>query len=117
MQFIKAIEAAYPLNNVAVRINSFVAGSVLVNETTTFLDGDTTSAGQNAEALTTSPSSIFPPATFGPVTVSGVTQGNVTNPGTSGLQLHAALLRPYVNCTYSSVEHMVTTLQLHHRIM
>ena len=81
LQFIKAIEAAYPLNNVAVKINSISPGSVVVNETTTFLDGDTKTATNNVAALTTSPQDIFHPIDFGNVTVSNVTMGNVTNPG------------------------------------
>lgn len=56
---------------------------MIVNETTTFLDGDTNAAAANAEALTTNPITIFPAQAFGNVTVTIVTAGNVTNPGGS----------------------------------
>ncbi|KAA6420796.1 MAG: hypothetical protein FRX49_09185 [Trebouxia sp. A1-2] len=79
-QFISMIEAAYPGNNVSVTINNIMSGSVVVNETTTFLDGDSSAANSNAQAMAISPSSIFPSATYGNITTSDVTSSNSTNP-------------------------------------
>ncbi len=80
LQFISAIEAAYPGNNVSVKINNVMSGSVVVNETTTFLDGDSSAANSNAQAMALSPSTIFPAGTYGNVTTSSVTSTNMTNP-------------------------------------
>ena len=79
-QFISILESAYPHNNVAVKIDSITPGSVVVNETTTFLDGDATAASANAKALATSPATIFPADSYGAVTTSGVTSGTAANP-------------------------------------
>ena len=80
VQFISVLESAYPHNNVAVKIDSITPGSVVVNETTTFLDGDSSAASANAKALATSPATIFPADTYGAVTASGVTSGTAANP-------------------------------------
>ena len=80
LQFIQSIKDAYPDNNVSVTINSVVSGSVVVNETTTFLDGDTSAASSQAQRLATAPATIFPDATYGPVTTSTVNSSEATNP-------------------------------------
>ncbi|KAL3136100.1 Protein-tyrosine-phosphatase mkp1 [Trebouxia sp. C0010 RCD-2024] len=96
-QFISRIKSAYPNNNVAVNINSVNAGSVVVNETTSFLDGDQAAANSNARDLATAPATIFPANTYGNVTTSGVSNGTAANPAvmpkapSSGATTFAAL--------------------------
>lgn len=74
------IEMAYPDNNVSVKIDSIVPGSVIVNTTTTFSDGDEAAANANAKALATAPGTIFPTDTYGDVTTSNVRSGSAANP-------------------------------------
>ena len=71
---------AYPNNNVSVKIDSIVPGSVVVNTTSTFLDGDQSAANSDAQALATAPGTIFPADTYGNVTTSGVSSGTAANP-------------------------------------
>lgn len=80
LQFINIFEKAYPDNNVSVKIDSIVPGSVVVNTTTTFLDGDLSAANSDAKALTTAPGKIFPADTYGDVTTSDVSTGTAVNP-------------------------------------
>jgi len=91
VQFISTIEAAYPGNNVSVTINNIMSGSVVVNETTTFLDGDSSAANSNAQAMAISPSSIFPSATYGNITTSDVTSSDSTNPAGEVTNPYSAL--------------------------
>ena len=80
LQFIDRIKTAYPNNNVAVNINSINAGSVVVNQTTSFLDGDQAAASMAASDMATAPSRIFPASTYGNVTTSGISNGTAANP-------------------------------------
>ena len=80
LQFISILEMAYPDSNVSVKIDSIVPGSVVVNTTTTFLDGDQSAANSDAKALATAPGTIFPADTYGDVTTSGVSTGTAANP-------------------------------------
>ena len=94
MQFINTIEAAYPGNNISVTINNIMSGSVVVNETTIFVDGDSSAADSHAQAMATAPASIFPTDTYGDVTTSSVTTSNATNPTgkITPLQWHTLIL-------------------------
>lgn len=74
------IKKAYPDNNVSVKVDSIVPGSVVVNTTTTFLDGDQAAAHSDAKALATAPGKIFPADTYGNVTTSDVSTGTAANP-------------------------------------
>lgn len=82
------IEMAYPNNNVSVKIDSIVPGSVVVNTTTTFLDGDEAAANANAKALATAPGTIFPTDKYGDVTTSNVSSGDAANPAGNLLYSH-----------------------------
>ena len=74
------IEMAYPNNNISVKIDSINPGSVVVNTTATFLDGDQSAANSGAKALATAPATIFPTDQYGDVTTSDVSGGTVANP-------------------------------------
>ena len=70
LQFVNAIRAALPSTaNVLVAITKITAGSVNVQSSVTFLDGDTSAATAFATALAT-PSTIFQ-STLGAATLSG----------------------------------------------
>ena len=70
LQFVNAIRAALPASaNVLVAITKITAGSVNVESSVTFLDGDTAAATAFATALAT-PSTIFQ-SSLGAATLSG----------------------------------------------
>ena len=68
---------------------------MVVNQTTSFLDGDQAAADTAARDMATAPSRIFPASTYGNVTTSGISNGTAANPaGRLQARLESAVAKP-----------------------